>query len=189
MGDVPLDLLFIDAPRVSHPETSTPGVDDNGWMPLAPGQGRLDSASEMTYTEEGYLLRAVHDPAISVFMVASESHIESHFRLSAFTEPPPSNNDDHDQQYWIESLSLMDQYGNRRDPSETCIIIQKTGGNLLKGARFEVMRRHGDKIFLRYDCALRILSKKDPPATWPPSTPCFRARVPPVDSVLYLEHG
>ena len=187
LDEIPLELLFLQVEKPGHEKTSTAAVDKDDWMPLYPGHGRLDVQSKMSRTSLGYILDVKNNSAVSVFTISSIANSIRQFRLSSYVEYPNTDTNETERQYWIEDSAALAWTHMADEDREVCIIFHSAVKPKCPGARFFVSKAKGGKIFLQYDCAVQVSRATN--FQCDPGLPSFRARVPPIDSVLVLEHG
>jgi hypothetical protein len=199
LDQLPISLLYINTPKYRKRRDAQPDSGKNRWIPLAPSHERLDRATSMTFTEEGFLLDANYNHSTLVCVLGPGTPRSQRFRLPSIAKT--SSESEVEQVYWIEALLPAEDDLPETPEGASYIILENEARNHIRGARLLVSRVDGEKIFLRYDCALRgklsssapgILTNSDIQDSQQLSSniiPLYLARNPPIDAMLFMEHG
>jgi hypothetical protein len=211
---LPMDLLFIKGSKYGGGSNHT-----DRWIPRAPCDEpfRLMSNEQMRYTSQGFILDVGYNKGKSVFMLDKLTQRAQHFYLTTIPTTMCLSPFADSRPYRIEALIPDNDKLPEKSEGETCLILDCNDqddtacideSEIIRGARMLVVKKLDNKVYLKYDCAIRATRGNSLPSPYPrlsaaarPSSsigfnidadsgwPIFHAKRVPIEMTLILQHS
>ncbi len=144
LGTLPIELLFSECARVGN------CCEVDSWIPREVTPEKFIGDHNLQLGLEGFVFQQKNAHSLKFVLLASCGDRRDQFLVSL-----PNGSNDRRMNYEVRTLNSPSTQSSTTDRRSWCILVADRAPHS-RGARFVISRIHENKIYLHFDCPLRL---------------------------------